>query len=123
MENRRKYPRLDTTRINLLCKKVTVRKGVSHDKTRNISEGGIRLNFGPEPVERGDTLQLEFMLPERRFLIACKGKVVWVEAFEMEGGVRKREYEAGVEFFDIADDDKKAIREYVFSLRPKNPPL
>ncbi len=121
MEERRKYPRLDTTKVNFLCKRVSSEKNTLKDKAKNISEGGICLSLGSEPVEKDDVLSLEFMLPERQFLISCKGKVAWVNEFEIIGGVNKREYEAGIDFFYINEEDKKAIREYVFSLMPKKP--
>jgi len=118
MQERRKYPRLDTTKINFLCKKIDSKDRKADDKTKNISEGGICLNLGPHKVQPGDVLQLEFMLPDRQALISCKGRVIWAEDFDIIGSDCKKEYEAGIEFFDISDNDKKAIREFVFSVIP-----
>ena len=118
MKERRKYPRLDATRINFLCKKISKENVKTNEKTKNLSEDGICLNLGAEPVQEGDILQLEFMLPNRNMIISCKGKVVWAESFDIFGRDRKKEYEAGVEFFDIGASDKKAIRDFVFSVMP-----
>jgi c-di-GMP-binding flagellar brake protein YcgR len=46
-----------------------------------------------------------------------------VQEFEMMGSVHKKEYEAGIKFSDISEEDKETVCEYVFSLIPKKPQL
>jgi len=97
-----------------MCKKLSFddSEDGSH-KAQDISECAIRLLFSAELVTTGELLRLEFALPNREKAISCTGKVLWVEeVLRKQGAV---DFEAGIEFLDIGDEDKAAIQQFTCS--------
>ncbi|MFH1621838.1 MAG: PilZ domain-containing protein [Candidatus Omnitrophota bacterium] len=112
MGERRKFVRLDlNTKVE--WEKVNRDEPASEFKSKNISGGGICL-ITDEIINIGDTLNLKIDLPTLK-TIHAKGKVVWIEGFEIVGGRREKKYEAGIEFLDINDKDRQEIEKFVFS--------
>ena len=119
MEERRKYPRLNLN-VEVRWKKVDGEAGdaLSHRSvTKNISTGGIRLILG-SGVQMGDVLALEMGAPGGK-AIRVKGKVIWVEKFEIIGVKNEIGYEGGIEFLDMAEEVKQEIANLAFN--PRNP--
>jgi len=112
VEERRKFVRLDLNTV-VEWEKVNRDEPVGEFKSKNISGGGICLIMD-EIINIGDTLNLKINLPTLK-IIHSKGKVVWVEGFEIVGGRREKKYEAGIEFIDINDKDREEIKKFVFS--------
>ncbi len=115
IQERRKFPRLDTTKIEVMWRKEGTLDNIDH--IRNLGAGGVRLVLDEDAVSSGDILQLEFILPGGQ-TIAAKGQVVWVSDFQLLGPEEKRSREAGIVFLDISKTDAYLIKQYVFSLLP-----
>jgi Tfp pilus assembly protein PilZ len=116
MEERRKFVRLD---INVVVKWEKISGDLNNivcnnkDITKNMSSGGICL-ITHEKLEVGDKLHLKIELPTKK-IITAKGRVVWINEFEIVGGERERRYDIGIEFIDIRDEDKEEIGKFVFT--------
>ena len=80
----------------------------------DISEGGVRfLSIQELP---GDTiLRVVLSLPGSLEAINLKGRVVWCVSDE-----NSRNFQTGMEYTDIRDRDRDAIRQYVSGM--ENPP-
>ena len=63
--------------------------------TKDISGGGMRLTL-LKKLKPGTVLDLEIFKYNTDINSRCRGRVVWVE----EGGVKKHEFDAGIEFID-----------------------
>lgn len=72
-------------------------------RSKDINMQGIRL-FSREPLNEGESLEMNFMLPKQNLNIALKGKVVYCTENQEE---LKSEYPyfAGVEFSEEFDED------------------
>lgn len=88
-----------------------------HSKTKDIGAGGICL-LADTLLKTGDMLTLEISLPEDPPNIHAVGRVVWVKSFSIADEKNVR-YDAGVEFTEITDPERKKINKYVFSLKLK----
>ncbi|MEI8349270.1 MAG: PilZ domain-containing protein [Candidatus Omnitrophota bacterium] len=119
MENRRKFPRVNTAKMMVSWRKVKAYDNLN--ETKDISGGGICLMVDGEGlVSVGDILQLEFSLPLGK-TIYSKGKAVWLDKFTIIGDLKEEtRYEVGVEFLDINDKDRAAIEQFVFLHLPLN---
>ncbi len=121
MVERRKFKRLDTTKIEVKWKRTALTPSVAH--TKNISAGGICLMLENNDIlNEGDLLDLEFKLSNGKQVLA-KGRVVWSEEIEIIGQNEKRK-EVGIEFVEIDDGTRECISQFVFSIlnnseRPK----
>lgn len=78
---------------------------------KDISGGGIRLN-SKEEIPLGTVLDIKIDLPDvfQPTTIKCRGRVVWCQ--KMEGDVE--EYNVGVIYMNIPEQDRKKIINYVF---------
>lgn len=112
MEERRRYIRLDT-RLRITYR-ILPSPAPTISETLDIGGGGIRI-FLNEPMNVGTLLELEIFLPEDNKPIRCRGKVVWIEEFSIYQGTKeeRKELEAGVEFTNIAPEDRDHIIKYV----------
>lgn len=117
MEDRRKFPRVNTSKMMVNWRKVQAFDNLN--ETKDISAGGICLMVDGEGlVSVGDLLQLEFTLPLGK-TIYSKGKAVWLDKFTIIGDAPGETcYEVGVEFLDINEKDREAIEQFVFSHLP-----
>lgn len=112
MEEKRRFVRLDLNTI-VEWEKTNQNEPTGEFQSKNISGGGICVIMD-EVINIGDILNLKINLPTSR-IINSKGKVVWVESFEIMGGKREKKYEAGIEFQGINNEDREEIMKFVFS--------
>lgn len=80
------------------------------DTSRNISRGGICV-VTTQTLRAGDTLHLDISLPDGRTIVSS-GKVMWSKPVGLMG-IRGQEYEVGVQFLRMDDEDKSAIEKFV----------
>ncbi|UCC95418.1 MAG: PilZ domain-containing protein [Candidatus Omnitrophota bacterium] len=115
MEERRKFIRLSID-VDVTWKKVTkkLKKTAKSKITKNIGGGGICLITYGKEFEVGDILQLKIMLPSKK-VVRTKGKVVWINEFEVVSEKHEKRYDIGVEFLDIDDKDRELIKRFVFT--------
>ena len=113
MKERRQFVRLD---INVV---INWNKGdaipdqtASVDLTKNISVGGICL-IAYEKVAVGDVLDLTIDLPTRN-TVSAKGKVMWVNEFELVGSESTQRYDVGVQFIQVREQDMQEISKFIF---------
>lgn len=116
MEERRKFVRLDLNTM-VEWEKTGRDESAGESKTKNISGGGICLIMDGV-INVGDTLNLKINLPTLK-TIQAKGKIVWVDDFEIIGDRKEKRYEAGIEFIDIDVKDRQEINKFVFSYPSK----
>lgn len=83
--------------------------------TKNIGAGGICL-LSEKELKIGDTVKIEIHLPDDPPDISATGKVAWVKIFAIAND-KNRRYDAGVEFTQIDQGDRRRIEKYIFSLR------
>ena len=94
---RRKHPRLPLTlegtgsRVSISVRRVGPFKELEA-KSMDVSLGGMKVSFS-EPVKRGDTVRLKFLLP-REGEVSCDTVVRWVRRLPQAGHV------AGLAFRD-----------------------
>ncbi|UCC95417.1 MAG: PilZ domain-containing protein [Candidatus Omnitrophota bacterium] len=121
MNEKRQFVRLDA------CVKIKWEKIVGEwddsvgdvGTARNISGGGICLVMYERMVEAGDLLQIEIDLPTSR-IVQLKGRVDWIDEFDIAGGKPEKRYDVGIEFLDIRDEDREDIKQFVIkSFAPK----
>lgn len=111
MKEKRRFVRLDIN-VNIKWSKdltETEKTGGS----KNISGGGICLMTEEKGLEVGDRLKLEFELPNEK-VIKAKGKVAWIEKFEIMNKDYGKKYDVGIEFSDIAEKDREEIKKFIF---------
>lgn len=89
------------------------------DYSIDLNTGGMFLATG-HPFTSETLLYIEFILPVGERVIRCKAKVAWVNCPESR---RKLELPAGmgVQFLDLAQDDKDAIQNYLLHPFPLQP--
>lgn len=111
MEERRKFIRLD---INVIVKWKKIYDGALKDQNINkdVSEDGICLILD-ERLQIADKLQIELILPTKK-TINLIGKVSWVRQYGVVAENHKRNYDTGIEFIDIAEEDRKEIAQFIF---------
>lgn len=117
MEERRQFVRLDTrseVRYTMLPDG-TAATSVSKD----IGGGGICL-FAERTMPPGTRLQVALQLPGREQPVNFTAEVVWSEQYEVIGkGERQRSVEVGLQFVEIAPQDREAVMQHVIlSLKP-----
>lgn len=116
MNEKRKFPRLNVTEVVVNWKKEELSEKAALAK--NISCGGICLAVDlATSVVVGDIVRLEFRLPKGE-IIHSKGKIVWVESFDVISEKTETRSEAGVEFLDMSGNDRNNIYQFVMSRLP-----
>lgn len=73
---------------------------------QNVSSGGLAF-FADQEIKEGVVLQLHFLPPNREKPVAAKGKVVRCPQVTP----KEKVFEVGVQFLDVSEDGKLAIRE------------
>ncbi len=76
----------------------------------NLSPSGIGLHL-PVTVAAGETLGLDFSLPDGGDRIAAQGRVIWAET--APPAVSARFYEVGVRFEALGEADREAILRFL----------
>ena len=107
-------------RYQIICARGEKRSRVVNALTRNLSVlglyakvedmdvDGINMIFDTTPVNR-NTLQLEIAIPKQKPLCVT-GEVRWFERISWEG---KYNYNVGIKFLKISENDLKAIVEFI----------
>ena len=83
--------------------------------TRDISAGGIRVILNAT-VKAGDILDIELGLPGQD-PIRAKGRVVWVEKFQIMGVEDETRFEGGIEFLDISEASRSRINSFILGVK------
>lgn len=115
MQERRRYMRLDVS-VRVRWRRISEAANTSFGSegmTKNISAGGICLAFY-ETVEKGEMLALEIELPTGK-VVRTTGRIAWTRAFDILGIENEKQYDVGIEFLNISDEDRDDIGKFVFS--------
>ncbi|MBF0252920.1 MAG: PilZ domain-containing protein [Candidatus Omnitrophica bacterium] len=83
--------------------------------TENIGSGGICVVLGKE-FDLFKTAQIEMHIPEKKRVVRCSGTIVWVIRKRISGKGHDFNYDIGIEFIEISDDDKDFIAALVDEL-------
>jgi len=111
---RRKFPRLSVA-VDIQYKALPEAIAYGTGATANISAVGICLILYEE-LKPGSVLELNIYLPDDQPIIKGKGRIVWIKPFNVARDQKER-FDAGVEFIDINESDRKRINNYVFSFK------
>lgn len=114
MQEKRKFVRLDT-RVKVEYHIIELSETELKSFTKNLSQGGICL-FLDSLVRKDTLLELKLFLPEQTEPIQTTGKIVWIDSFKLGNKDAQEQYEAGIEFINISDEDRKKIAKYVFTM-------
>ena len=120
MEQQRRYPRLNLS-VEIHWEKTaadTFSDNAPQSGTmKYISVGGIHMLVN-ENVQVGDVLELEIKLSEGK-TVHLKGRVKWVDKYEIIGTKHRIGYEGGLEFLDITDETRREISNFIFDIIQK----
>lgn len=87
--------------------------------TENISAGGIRVLITKRLIP-SSIIKLDLYGINDKSII-CKGKILWV--FRRKNPLDKKNttlyFDTGIEFYDISNDDRKAIKKLIASILTK----
>ena len=84
-------------------------------RVKNISVGGLSIMIF-EKVKVGTLLKIEFSLLNEDKPIVVKGKVLWVEKFEIVSTeFASTSYNCGIEFVDISPQDQESINHHIMT--------
>ena len=117
MENaneRRRFPRLGVA-VDIQYKILPDSIAYETGATSNISAGGICLILY-DALPAGSILELNIYLPDEQPIIKAKGKIVWVRPFNVARDQKER-FDAGIEFLDLSETNRKRVDNYVFSYK------
>ncbi|KPK42760.1 MAG: hypothetical protein AMJ78_01200 [Omnitrophica WOR_2 bacterium SM23_29] len=83
--------------------------------TENISIGGVCVIL-ERGLFRGTAVEVEIFLPDDFPPIRCDGRVVW--ALKREGHAERKpsQYDTGIEFTEISDENKGRIEHIILEL-------
>ena len=114
MKERRKYVRAEVSAVVKWSKETGAReqKGEFEDTIKNIGGGGICLATD-ERLDVGERLSLSIELPTDE-TIHARGKVVWINEFEIIGAKTEKGFYVGVEFMDITEEDRDKVETFVY---------
>lgn len=107
---RRRYPRLHASVVEYYP--IGRAEATEMSFTENIGAGGICI-FVTENLDIDTLLFLKIYLPHKETPIEAKGKVVWTAKSSFLGIERTKNFDVGVTFVEIGEDDRKDIAEYV----------
>ena len=114
MEERRKFSRLNLS-VDVRWDKMTGGlEAASENKgaAKNISAGGICLILN-DKVKVGDLLEMDIKLSKEKS-VKAKGRVVWIEPYNIIGAENEMGYEGGIEFLDMSDETRNEINHWIF---------
>lgn len=114
MQERRKFARLS---VKVKVKWRKLEKSIQeepdlNDDARNISRGGICI-ITHKPLKTGTSLHLDIVLPTGKS-IAAAGRVAWVKNRSSLHGIGQEDYDVGVEFLRMSNDDREEIYKFIF---------
>jgi c-di-GMP-binding flagellar brake protein YcgR len=113
MEDRRRFPRLDAS-LGVTWYKVSETKGYESarsDVAKNISSLGLCM-IVYEKLEVGEQLSLTIELPDKNVVLTT-GRVSWIRAFQLSGRDAPVNYDVGIEFLDIKQEDRRILKQFV----------
>lgn len=82
-----------------------------HTHTENISTGGLNVMLEKE-LHRSDMVEIRLHLIGKSKPIECKGRVAWSIVMS-PAGVKPGIFSTGIEFIELKDSDKEAIRKVI----------
>ncbi|MFH1519757.1 MAG: PilZ domain-containing protein [Candidatus Omnitrophota bacterium] len=99
-------------RANFPCKIIiyTPREYTIVSHTENIAVGGVRIII-EESLDISSLVGLELFLGGTQ--IICKGRIVWVVERSGSDNTQSNIWDTGIEFYEIAERDKKIIGNFV----------
>lgn len=105
-------------RVFFECTVTVKKKGtplVFHTHTENISLGGICVILGKE-LFKYTPVELELFLPDDFPPVRCRGTIVW--SIKRAEYLKKKpsQYDTGIEFAELFDEDKARIERIVNEL-------
>jgi c-di-GMP-binding flagellar brake protein YcgR len=109
---KRKYPRISfnvDVQYEVISKS---NKKNKKDHSKNLSASGICI-IALEELNIGAQLQLQFSSPNNNKIITALGEVIWTKPYYVD---TNKAYDVGVEFVNIAKDDKDEIDQYVLQV-------
>ena len=111
--DKRKFPRLSFD-VELKYEILNLSPPATQkSRVKNISAGGLCLMLF-EKVKVGTILRIELSLPTKDEPIVAKGKVVWIEKFEIISvKFTSTTYDCGIEFVDISPRDQQIINHHI----------
>jgi c-di-GMP-binding flagellar brake protein YcgR len=114
-EEKRQFPRLNwNVQVQWQKHFDVVGPAPQVSTSKDISQGGIRLILR-EGVSPGDVLDLEITLGGGK-IVRVKGRVVWVDRFEILGGNKDEvRYEGGVQFVEMSEDVQKELERFIMA--------
>lgn len=80
--------------------------------SENISSGGICI-FIADDLDVDTLLGLKIFLPYYEDPLKAKGKIVWKKESSFMGKRGVENYDIGIEFTEIEDEDRKSIDAYI----------
>ncbi|MCF7871187.1 MAG: PAS domain-containing protein [Candidatus Omnitrophica bacterium] len=83
-------------------------KGGGTGDTIDISRGGLCFKSN-QKLQKGDKLEVELMVPNRKKELKLVGKVAWVVQAEENNKGFVRNYKIGIEFFKLSQSQRKVI--------------
>ncbi len=112
---KRRFARL-SFKVLVKWKKIMSNPGIppnNLDTVRDISRGGVYITVS-QKIELGDILSLQIKLSPKVNILA-KGRVAWVE--EPNGLNFNKGYQlnAGIEFLDMNEEDKKELADFILN--------
>jgi c-di-GMP-binding flagellar brake protein YcgR len=107
MEERRRFPRLDAS-LGITWHKIA---GEDDVVSENISLTGLCMIIY-EKLEAGEQLSFSIELPDRS-RISATGRVAWCRAFRLSGQEAPVNYDVGVEFLDITQTARRALKQFI----------
>ena len=108
-KERRKYVRIGSD-VGIKVEAVEKTDQPLMGRARNISAEGICFSSDRE-LNPGDTLRLEFFVPQDSKPIRLKGEVVW--SSKMEDTKNPNRFDTGVKLLDISKTDENRFLVYV----------
>ncbi len=117
-KNRRQHPRFAQSLAVLYSVVKRQGSGNAAGKTKDISEGGVRLILD-EKLPIGASLNLKISLPDSTQPAEVGGDVVWTEdAPEIHEPSGKRFFYSGIKFSSINKPSGKYLIDYIRSIAP-----
>ena len=109
--DKRRFPRADYQCLITIIKKGTERNFLTH--TQNIGMGGICVVLN-EALGLFSHVDIELMLKDEEEPIKCKGNIAWViKKTEIKNVTPVTNFDTGIEFVDLKENDKKRIEKIV----------
>ncbi|MFH1799122.1 MAG: PilZ domain-containing protein [Candidatus Omnitrophota bacterium] len=111
MGEKRKYMRFDVL-LEAVC---YTGKALKKLKVNNFCKEGIGI-LSASPFSQGKALEIEMMIPGDNVPIVVEGEIAWTSAAVSDN----MQYQGGVKFKKISNEDKSRVLEYIYKNWIKN---